>query len=430
MKYPRVLVVSNNCFSESNANGRTLGNFFINWDKNSLAQLYIQPELPNTNVCENFYRVTDYEMLNAVVKFQHCGRVIEKEEIALGSVNTRTDEGLEKKINSSRVKKKPYMYILRNLLWNTNRWRSSQFDNWVEGFQPEVILFQAGDSAFMSDIARKLSIKYKIPLILFNSEDYYLKDKMSSSPLFYIQRFLLKRSFEKLMDQSRFVIYSCDLLKNDFDRIFSTPSEVLLTVSNITPKSFKKKNTIPVISYLGNVGVDRWESIVEVGKALQKINVDYYVDVYTQYLPLEAKNIFNEKNGIRYKGAISYNKVVEVMHSSDLLLHAESFSEFRKWDLKHAFSTKIADSLSCGTCLFTYGPEEIASVKYLKENSASCVVTDKESLESTLKLIISNESLRSKYIEKALKLAKERHSAEVNSRIFEKIIRDVVGFRY
>lgn len=97
MRYPRVLVVSNNCFSDSNSNGRTLGNFFINWDKDSIAQFYIQAELPNSNVCENFYRVTDYEVLNSFLKFQKCGRKLEKEEITVGSNNTRTDEGLEKK---------------------------------------------------------------------------------------------------------------------------------------------------------------------------------------------------------------------------------------------------------------------------------------------------------------------------------------------
>ncbi|MDR4925436.1 glycosyltransferase [Peribacillus simplex] len=424
MGYPRVLVVSNNCFSDTNSNGRTLGNFFINWDKNCLAQFYIKAEVPNSNVCENFFRVTDYEILNGVLRFKPYGRVIKKEEIVLGTNVTNTEIGLEKKINSSKVKKMTSMQTFRELLWYTNKWETKQLYNWIDDFQPEVILFQAGDSAFMYDIARKLSIKYKIPLIIYNSEDYYLKDRKSYSPMFHIQRFLLKRSFEKLMEHSKFVIYLGDLLKDDFEKYFNTPSEAILTASSITPSPSSKGNYIPVISYLGNVGVERWISIVEVGKALQKINPNYFVDVYTQNLPEEVKKVFTKENGVRFKGSIGYDEVVNVMHKSDLLLHVESFSDFIKWDLKHAFSTKIADSLSSGTCLFTYGPEEIASIRYLKEYDAACVVTDKASLECTLREIIYNHELKESIITNALKLAKMRHNAETNTRRFEEIIRN------
>jgi len=427
MKYPRVLVISNNCFSSSNSNGRTLGNFFMNWDSDCLAQLYIQAELPNSNVCKSFYRVTDYEILNAVLKFRSCGKVIKETEINLDSNNTRTDKGLEKKINSSKEKKKPFMYILRNLLWYTNKWKTMKLINWIDNFQPEILLFQAGDSVFMYDIARKLSIEYKIPLIIYNSEDYYLKDRKSFSPLFHIQRTMLKKSFRKLMDKAKYVVYLCDLLKYDFDKIFKTPGETMMTASSLTPGFKKKDNELPVISYLGNVGVERWRSLAEIGKMLQRINGNYYIDVYTQKLSLEAEEVFILQNGIRLKSSVSYGEVIEIMQMSDLLVHVESFSDFIKWDLKHAFSTKIADSLSCGTCLFAYGPEEIASVKYLKENDVACVVTDKENLEVKLRKIISDKILRKYYIEKALKLAQKRHNAETNSRRFEKVIRDVVN---
>ncbi|PGY13298.1 hypothetical protein COE23_15715 [Bacillus cereus] len=429
MRYPRVLVVSNNCFSDSNSNGRTLGNFFINWDKDSIAQFYIQAELPNSNVCENFYRVTDYEVLNSFLKFQKCGRKLEKEEITVGSNNTRTDEGLEKKIHSfpSKTKKKPHMYILRNLLWYTKKWKIKQLYDWIDAFQPEIILFQAGDSAFMCDIARMLSIKYDIPLMIYNSEDYYLKDRKSYSLLFHIHRRMLKRSFKKMMNQSKYVVYITDVLKEDFDNKFKTPSEAIFTASSLKPSNSKKNNKVPVISYLGNVGVERWRSIVEIGRALQKINKDYFIDVYTQKLTLEAEELFTEENGIKFRGAINYGNVVSVMQNSDLLVHAESFSDFIKVDLRHAFSTKVADSLACGTCLFAYGPEEIASIKYLKENDVACVVTEEVELEEKLREIIANKELREYYVEKALKQAQKRHNSKTNSERFENIIRDVVN---
>lgn len=319
------------------------------------------------------------------------------------------------------------MYILRNLLWYTKKWKIKQLYDWIDAFQPEIILFQAGDSAFMCDIARMLSIKYDIPLMIYNSEDYYLKDRKSYSLLFHIHRRMLKRSFKKMMNQSKYVVYITDVLKEDFDNKFKTPSEAIFTASSLKPSNSKKNNKVPVISYLGNVGVERWRSIVEIGRALQKINKDYFIDVYTQKLTLEAEELFTEENGIKFRGAINYGNVVSVMQNSDLLVHAESFSDFIKVDLRHAFSTKVADSLACGTCLFAYGPEEIASIKYLKENDVACVVTEEVELEEKLREIIANKELREYYVEKALKQAQKRHNSKTNSERFENIIRDVVN---
>ena len=61
----KVLVISNECFSKVTSNGRTLGNFFIGWDKSCLAQFYIQNSEPDFDYCENFFRVTDRQALSA-----------------------------------------------------------------------------------------------------------------------------------------------------------------------------------------------------------------------------------------------------------------------------------------------------------------------------------------------------------------------------
>ena len=61
--FPKVLVISHNVFSNTSNMGRTLKNFFIGWDKDSLAQLYLRSEIPTTNVCENYFRITDFDML-------------------------------------------------------------------------------------------------------------------------------------------------------------------------------------------------------------------------------------------------------------------------------------------------------------------------------------------------------------------------------
>ena len=68
---PKVLVISNECFSKTSSNGRTLGNFFSGWSKDKLAQFYISSGTPDFNYCTNYFRVTDGQALSAF-KSGHC----------------------------------------------------------------------------------------------------------------------------------------------------------------------------------------------------------------------------------------------------------------------------------------------------------------------------------------------------------------------
>ena len=80
IRFPRILVISNNCFSKTNSNGRTLGNFFTGWPKDRLAQFYIQNEIPDFDVCEQFFRVTDSEAMKALLKKCNGGEIAYNEE--------------------------------------------------------------------------------------------------------------------------------------------------------------------------------------------------------------------------------------------------------------------------------------------------------------------------------------------------------------
>lgn len=117
------------------------------------------------------------------------------------------------------------------------------------------------------------------------------------------------------------------------------------------------------------------------------------------------------------------------MQDSTLLLHVEDMDNKMNIDrVKYSISTKIADSLASGTCLFAYGPAGVASIDYLKQNKAACVVTVKEKLEESLRELINNSDLRQSYINNALRLANERHNPEKNKRRFMEIISSAINY--
>lgn len=420
---PRILVISNNCLSENNSNGRTLASFLRNISKENIAQIYVSNEMPASLVCNNFYRITDRDVIKGVYKKGEVGKIVGNVKNQTACVNGN---------QQNKVKKTIFTMILRDLLWSINKWHTEELDKWIKSFSPTVILFFAGESCFTYNIALRLADKYNLPIVLYNSESYYLKDKnyIKNSnisnilyPMFH-RRF--KRVFEKTVKRAEHIIHLNHELKTAYDKVLSKESTAIYTSSEVEYIKDDKTHNPPVVSYLGNLGIGRDIALNEIAEALQDINPQYKLNIYGKIPNDNVRNTFDRNPGINYCGLVSYEKVKAVMHESDLLIHAESFDEFTVWDLKYAFTTKIADSLSCGTCFFIYAPADLACTKYLKENNCACVVTQKEDLKSTLERILLDKELREKYITNAKKIAEQNHDTAKNCIKFEKILAEAV----
>ena len=421
--YPRALVFANNCFSKTNSNGRTLAGFFDGFPKDKLAQFYIQSDTPDFELCNDYYCVTDAQALKSYFKRKPYGGIKNENDF------NYTNEPQSNK-RHRKIKKTPISMKIRERVWNARYWKGIAFDEWVSSFSPQIIILQAGDSAFMMKLATDIAMQRNIPLVIYNSEDYYFKTKnymkgAKASGIFYksfIKKF--KKSFDYAIDYASASIYSSELLKRAYDEKFNKKSYFLYTSTKVREKNSMKNDEEVKVSYLGNLGVGRHESLIAIANSLTQINPSYKLDVYGKIPNNLVKKALDNCAGISYKGFISYDNVVEVMKSSTILVHAENFSNFYKEDLKYAFSTKIADTMACGTCLFYYAPEGLASTEYLKANECACVVTDEKDLLISLKNILSDKEKREAYIKNALGCVKVNHSSEKNRIEFLKILND------
>jgi len=417
-----MLIVGNECISSVSSNGRTLRNFLIGWPKNQLAQFYIHGSSPAFEVCQNYYRVSDHQALNAFLHKKNVG----------GVVSCCEDRKTASEPKASKPKRNALTMLARELIWSSKCWMTPAFKEWCDNFAPELILLQAGDCAFMFQIAAELARKYRIQLVIYNSEGYYLKkfDYFRAKgiahlcyPIFYKY---FCRVFEKTIKQAALSIYICDPLKNDYDLALSLPSATVYTATEMKVKSMQKDGETFTVSYLGNLGVGRHEPLIEIAEVLQNISKEYYLDVYGKIPNNEVSTAFEVCPGIRYKGFVSYEQVIQIMQDSDLLIHAENFNEFYREDLKYAFSTKIADSLASGTCFLVYAPEEMACSRYLSEHKAAYIACNRGELHVTLRSLSENPEMRNKYLSNAALLVEKNHNAERNAKQFQEYLRQAV----
>ena len=391
---PKVLILSNVAMSDQNSNGRTINNLFFGWDSQCLAQFCVNGK-PDFKVCKNHYQVTDNDAVSSILSLKSKGGVI-------NYVENSTPQHM-----NNVVKKNPIKLLVRELVWGTGFWYGKRLKQWIEKFKPDVIFIYMGNSAFLNRLAIKIQKKYNIPIIIYTCENYYFKEhnyvSKKKSLIFDIYQYIFRRSVNSLFKCTSSAIYNTSELKKKYDERFpGIDSRCIMTNSDIDFVDRAEKIKPEKIVYLGNLGVGRHYALIEIGNALQEIDNNLVLDVYGNIPNDEVKTALNECKGIRYCGVVPYKEVVEKIHHSTLLIHAESFDDYSTKDLKFAFSTKIADSISSGTPLFCYMPKDLVCTQFLIKHRCAFVAQNKNELISTLKQALYDVESRKKVVDKCI----------------------------
>ncbi len=394
----KVLVISNGCFSKSDSNGRTLANLFKNIDSENLAQ-FCTYGTPDFEVCQNYYKVSDGDALKSFVKFKETGSVVQ-ETVSEQSQTT-----------AKKVSKTPLKMLLRELVWFFGRWNGKSLKKWVRDFDPEAIVLFLADNIFTLRLARKISKKYNIPIIAYTTEEYcfknynYLTRRFS---IFYeIFHWWLKRQYKNLEKYVKVGLFNTLMLKEAYEKAYNYPCECIFspsTIDFIPNFGVTEKKTV---SYLGNLGVGRHKALIRLAEALGKVDPEIMLDIYGKAPNDEILQELKDCKNIDLKGFVPYETVVEVIHKSTLLVHAEQDDAFYSKDLKYAFSTKIADSVCSGTPFFMYARADMAAMQFLTQNGCAFVCTDGDSLVEKLRTALTDEDCRQDVVNKA-KITREK----------------------
>lgn len=411
--YPRVLVVSNNSFSLSNSNGRTLGLLFKDWPKDKLCQFCITSDGPDWDVCNDYFCVSDKQVLKSTLTLIP----VKRNDLTL----YKTSRNQETK----RIKRTSIKSLVRHLIWNLGIWGVRDFKRWVKGFCPEIVVIQSGDTAFTHDLARKISIKYHAKLVFFNTEGIYFLEKnylykgFLDSLFFPLYKMIYRQSYRKAMKRASYAFYLNEFIQKD-NYLFKVPSTVIYNTTNILEKGkFIINIKQPVVSYFGNMGFDRSKVLVEVAALLRETNNNIIFNVYGKGFS-DAIQRLKECPNINYYGFLPYSQIQSVIRESDILLHVESQDPKYSESLKYAFSTKIADCLGSNRPFLLYSSRKIACAQYLIENDCAWFSDNPNSFKEMVESILYDEKVRIRKLNNALRIVEKNHSSKVNSVIFQK----------
>ena len=115
----KVLIISHNPFSTYQSMGKTFLSLFSKFDKEELCQLYIYPTIPDVDVCNSYYRITDKDVLKS---YLHFGKVSSR-EIKSDEIDITVHEKFENKKDEKLYnrEKNYFTMIGRDLMWKFSK---------------------------------------------------------------------------------------------------------------------------------------------------------------------------------------------------------------------------------------------------------------------------------------------------------------------
>ena len=193
--------------------------------------------------------------------------------------------------------------------------------------------------------------------------------------------------------------------------------------STVQRKPFSVINKdCPVITYFGNIGMGRNNSLNDIGYALGKINPEYMLEVYSNEKDEQVYSVFKDNQNVKYMGSVPYTQVQKRMAESDITVIVEGFEEKDINLSRYSLSTKAADALASGASILTYGSLESGIIEYMQSTDAAMVCTDKAKLVDSITQLISNQKIQKKYYEQAIVMTRERHNLQASCKTSENVV--------
>ncbi len=374
---PRVLIFQHNPMSRETANGKTLGVFFSQFSPQNLAQIYVTAQKTDTSMCGRFFHIAEKSMLKkhpADTTYTHATNVT---STAIASRRRPIPLAM------------PYITIFRDWLWRQNRWDTLELKRWIDDFAPDCLFFSGGNIASEYDIAVRLCQRYQIPMILHIGDDYFTyKKHFPILQCLYQNR--IRRCFRRTYDFAKCVVAISGTMKEIVINAFGGSDKHYVVAMNaidskaVFPPNDKLNNPIR-ITYAGNLGLDRMDTIFSLCDALKilsarQINIALSLYSHSNLTNKQLQKIRSYKF-CKFEGAVEANKYAAVVKQSDIMLHIESFRRKHRKILESGFSTKTPELLSSGRPALIIGPEYSSTVKFFVQNKAGTIILTNEPLE-------------------------------------------------
>ncbi len=429
-KEPKILIVSHNPLSDTQSNGKTITSLLSMFPKASLAQLYFTMDTPDFTICDNFFRITDLDILkNFFILNKDVGNVITSDysksiSLEKSKLHSNIFYSLIRKMFMSKIS---IMTTIRDFVWRNSEYYSHKFEKWLDNFNPDIIFFQSSNCCFAFNFVYDICQKRNIKLIMQTTDDYL--SYRNFGVFFNLNVYNLRRAYKKINSKTILILPISKKMEEYYKKYFNnnyfvTMNSVKLN-NPLTKDEFKFGDKINIL-YAGNLGLNRWSIIYKLAAAINELNQNISIEVYSIEKP--SKKILNKLNYYdccKYKGSLDKKALELKRQQSDIFLHVESFDYINSHLTKYSISTKIPELMNLNKPILAIGPKNVASIEYLKENNSAWVINSnkKNEIKNSLQEFLAKKDY-SYLIKNAQEVVKNNHNIKNVQDYLRKVIID------
>lgn len=418
-----VLIISGIPFRNDTNLGKTLCTLFSAFKSEELAQLYFSPQTPNVPKCHTYYQISEEQLLKSCFGLirKRCGKVIDIDHISKANSPVESHPKVAISLRNNTL-----VSVMRDYLWMISSIKSKKLNEWLQYVNPTVIFFLMPEDIKSSRIIEYIVRICHCPTVMFVTDDYYNDSSLTSG---FLRRWYFKKRQEMidlLGRNIKFVVGCSELASSEFGEKYNVPHEALFTPSGADylslPVNIMKGKPI-VFRYFGNIGLERWKTLVALGKAIASYNdgnQKAILEVYSNYRNSDAIGQLDIPNGSVFKGWVQGDEYMRLLQEADVAVHVESFSEEMCRRTRLSVSTKIADYLGAGKCILGIGRADLASIQHIQD--VAYVVYNTDDLREKLGMLIENGDFRQQLSSKARDKAIKQH----NINVIPQKLRDIV----
>lgn len=420
----RILVISRNAWDNTNAIGNTLSNFFEGIDDLELASIYFREANPANDLCTQYYRVTETEVLKKWFLPEKIGKSFVWHGNAKLSKVSTAQKNEKKIIRFIRTHRFQLAYKISDSIWYTKKWLNPKFREFIENFQPDLMVTFAKSAPQYYLTVKFLRENYHIPLFSWIADDEYTvlmrkKDERAVQNLKY------------LLDESSAVCGCSREICNYYNSVFHCNATPLYKGCDLTGPVKEASGKELKLVYAGNLLYGRMKIIKQIVECVERYGFSdesVSLDIYSNtLLSSEEQDFFQKKKYTNFMGCRDYETVKANLSEADIVLHVESFERDQILQTRYSFSTKIIDCLQSGSVLLSVGPKELASISYASMIPGAYVIDDLNNLQEDLEKILNNKNALPERAKQIRSFAQEHHDRALNAKnlktTFEKIVR-------
>lgn len=408
----------------------TFSSLLAEYPAEKLANVYIREELPDSQSCSRYFQISESRVIKSLLKRRiKTGREVQACQ-QMSAEDAQVMEASHQLYNKNRKKRSFFKLFIREILWYLGKWKTKELQEYVDSVKPDVVVFGMENYIHFNRICRYIVKRTGAKAVGYFLDDTFTYQQMPNFG-YKALRYFKRRSLKKLAPYCDAFWAITEKTKQEADAFFGIDCQVITKPIDYAPgeqwKPYTPQKPIQML-YTGNLLIGRFDTILAVSAALEKINAHgtkIELNVYSgSYIPPEDEKKLSAY--VHLKGVVPQSEVLRLQEDADILLFAEAMTGAHSQIARLSFSTKLTDYFHSGKCILAIGPNNIAPMEYLAAENAALCASDPAQILACLQKLADDPALVSRMAENAYLCGVRNHARQdIQQKIentFEKIL--------